>query len=213
MEKLRSGFIDLIRQLLGELIISAKEMVHNTLQREIQQREEAILQKFLFSLGQIEAFETESVLRAMMPTIKQEFKGTNSVYNNLKNQILHNERSWRVIISRFMSQLQTQLGDDPFFLRFLPTFQSQNEKILNLLQKQGADDKSSQDTYVFYWIDSPIKAILNTEVNHSVLPEFRKIIHQSLNTCTVSIEGSEYIFCRNYFRNRKGIEFSKRFSG
>lgn len=190
MEKLRSGFIDLIKRLLEELIISAKETVYNTFQRETQQREEAILQKFLFSLGQIEAFETESVLRAMMPTIKQEFKGTNSVYKNLKNQILHNvtEQSWREIISRFMSQLQTQLGDDPFLLRFLPTFQSQNEKILNLLQKQGADDKSSQDTYVFYWIDSPIKAILNTKVNHSVLPEFRKIIHQSLDTCTVNIE-------------------------
>lgn len=179
---------------LAEGEIRAEELA-----QAAERQKQDIAKSLLMSLGSIRTMTSTAVQEAMLPAMQQEFRQMNLCYQSRKKQILEAvyKQKWPSALSRLADEVNDKTKAYPRLAAMLKTV---NEQLASLpdslfVEKDRGNLNSSvsgaaAEEFVFYWLESPARAVLDTGENESVLPGLQKTVGISLDECIGKITGS-----------------------
>lgn len=190
-----SGLFNMQLQELNE--IAERGLASEELRRDAEHQKQEIVKNLLNSLGDIKAMNSNAVQEAMLPVIQQQFKQINEYYQKRNVQILRVifEQRWPSAVSRLIGEVDDQIHRYP---KLAFKLRAETERLYEMLRNRMVTDhykdgdswvlETSINGFVFYWLESPIQAVMEMAVNQSVLPEFQRIVNDSVEECIGKIE-------------------------
>lgn len=183
------------------------------LRRDAEYQKQEIVKNLLNSLGNIKAMNSNEVQEAMLPVIQQQFKQINEYYQKRSVQTLRVifEQRWPSAVSRLIGEVDDKIHRYP---KLAFKLRAETDRLYEMLRNQMVTDhykdggswalKTSVNGFVFYWLESPVQAVMETAVNQSVLPEFKRIVNDSVEECIGKIEeGMKWEFARQISEIKK----------
>lgn len=156
-----------------------------------QQKQETVI-NLLNSLGSIKRMTLNDVHEAMLPVMQQEFKRINDYYRDRKREIFQTvcKQKWPSSLGHLIGTVNDKINQFPMLKIKL---KMESDKLERLPAACLADDGfggAALDEVGFYWLESPIQAVLQTSGNQSVLPGIKRIVDASMEDCRNRIENN-----------------------
>lgn len=194
------------------------EMPMEAIRAEMQSQKNDIAKDLLNSLGMAGSIDPDSIQGVMLPVMQLKFKDMNTYYQERKKQMLKiiYEQKWASILSYYVTLVDDKLKNYPQLKILLKTA---NEYLYSIPISDFIDNMSGEDArnagvkeFAFYWVESPVQAVLETSVNTSVLPGIQRIIDLSMAECLEKIKSDMRIninvrigviknICETYIKN------------
>lgn len=151
---------------------------------------EKTLKRFLFSLGMIEEPTDIEIKKSLSPLVQALFKEINWTYKSLIVDYYEKEAKPALedIVSVFANNLIDVLKSDKLLSRRIMQAGYDLNSLVTIEKLHSQEDINNPENRVFfYWVESPIDAIIDTEVLHSVIPNLQCAIDHSLAECRHNI--------------------------
>lgn len=196
---------------LSDNVLNAKELV----QTMEEQKQEAV-GRLLNSLGTVKTMTASAVQEAMLPVMQQEFERINTYHQDRKRRVFETVciQNWASSLSRTIAEAKEKISRYPRLVSRLRTESERLDSLLmnpcvtgNLDALDSPGSGTSMNETAFYWLDSPVQAVLQTGPNQSVLPGIRSIVSGSMEDCRDRIErGMRNEFGRRISQVRKEFD-------
>lgn len=149
------------------------------------------VQVFLEALGEIRDPSDEAVRKAIQPVAQSLYRSINlALKQMIASSIDQNaKRAWRGILDDYAKETEALISRDS---RFRSRLREEGFDVdpVSAIDLSGVleTECNSGENIVYYWIESPIQAVIDTEVNESVLPRLNGVMEKSIAECRAASE-------------------------